>query len=864
MPDPWSVLGFFSRRRQQKARQAEDDREVFVQKYQHFREVLRHNNAALLVMGDMQEKAGGSFVFDRAYVRSAYDSLAEGIRRMIENLNQLTDQRYEDLGAAFEEIDTAVRKLLLAKLVIPETEAVLPLTELGEQSAAAAGGKLALLGELANALHLPVPPGFVITTGAYQAFLRHNRIEETLTRRVSRLDLRDYGAVQAASAEIQQLIAGSELPPGLEGKIMEAHQRLCRETGRPDLRVSVRSSALHEDIQASFAGQYETALHVRREDLLFEYRRILASQFTPRALLYYRDRDFALEEMAMAVGVLAMVDARASGILYSRDPEDPADDRVLLNAVWGLGAYAVGGAVPAQAIAVRGTDRPAIEREPWACQPVMLVGDEGPGTCETPLPDALREKTCLKDDQVLQLVSWARLTENHFGRPQDLEWALDPDDRLFLLQTRPLRLAAPREQAARERGAGVKGHRLLLEKGAVASQGVGAGPVFIGRGEEDLARFPEGGVLVLRHSRPEFAAVLSRASAVIADIGTVLGHLATVAREYGVPAIFNTEQATRVLTNGQEVTVDADFANVYEGIVEELLRDQAASKPAASPALKQLREILKRIAPLNLTDPRSNAFSPRGCETLHDITRFSHEMAMRAIFELSRESHFTEASARQLVSEVPLQWWIIDLEDGVQPGVKGNRVQIREIVSLPLLALWEGMTALPWKGPPPVDTKGFMSVMLSASRDPSIDPAVGKLFADRNYILVSRNFCNVSTRLGFHFSTIEAYLGDQENENYASFVYTGGGADEDRKRRRATLIGRLLELFDFRTEQKADTLFARIEGHRRAFLAERMKVLGYIVVHTRQMDMVMFKDAMVDWYYKEMSKEIRSILSPEP
>jgi pyruvate,water dikinase len=407
----------------------------------------------------------------------------------------------------------------------------------------------------------------------------------------------------------------------------------------------------------------------------------------------------------------------------------------------------------------------------------------------------------------------------------------------------------------------VTGHTLLLDKGSIASSGVGAGPVFVADGKEDLADFPEGGVLVVRDTHPEFAVVLKKASAVVSDIGTVLGHLATVAREYNVPAIFNTENATRLLSNGMHVTVDAVYANVYDGVVEELLSEKGTDAGLeVSPALKQLREILQMITPLNLTDPRDPGFIAKGCKTLHDITRFAHEVSVRAMFQLSKESHFAERSTKRLVSKIPLQWWVIDLEDGVKAGVKGKQVRTEEIVSIPMRALWEGMTAMPWKGPPPVDTKGFLSVMLGAMTDPSIDPSVGRRFADKNYMIISRHFCNVSSRLGFHFATAEAYLGEQETQNYVSFLFKGGGAEPGRKNRRAALISRLLERFDFRVEVRDDVLFARIEGYKQAFLEERLKVLGHIMVHTRQMDMVMFNDAMVDWYFKDILKDIESIV----
>jgi pyruvate,water dikinase len=227
------------------------------------------------------------------------------------------------------------------------------------------------------------------------------------------------------------------------------------------------------------------------------------------------------------------------------------------------------------------------------------------------------------------------------------------------------------------------------------------------------------------------------------------------------------------------------------------------------------------------------------------------------IFDLSKESHFVAQSTRKLEGKIPLSYYVIDLEDGLAAESKGKTVRPEEILSLPMRALWQGMIAIPWKGPPPVDTKGFLSVVQTAMMDPSIDPATALEFADRNYILISKNFCNVSTRLGFHFSTIEAYIGDQENENYISFVYTGGGAEIGRRTRRIAMIAKLLETFDFRIERKEDTLFARCEGYPREFIESRLKVLGHIIIHTRQMDMVMFNDAMVDWYYQELMKDMR-------
>ncbi|UCD87251.1 MAG: hypothetical protein JSV01_05700 [Desulfobacterales bacterium] len=855
------MFDFFSKRRQQKALRDEDDKERFILRYRAFRDLLKSNNEVLMTMADMQEKATGAFLFDKAYIESSYKAVAAGIKKIIENLDVLADGKYKNLIIPYEKNHEAITNRLGAKVSIPKTEYVLPLDKLGKETITSAGGKLAHMAELANVLRLPVPPGFVVTTYAYETFVQHNQIQDVLHQKTSELDIRNYDKLTATSEEMQQLVRRGQIPADIEGGILDTYHAMCRRAGAENLNVSVRSSALHEDIMASFAGQYETALNIPREDLLTQYTNILASQFTPRALFYYKDKGFNIEEMAMAVGIVCMVPARASGIMYSRDPGSPKEDVILINAVWGLGPYAVGGVVPTDNYRVSRDGEIKVSRETSGRQEVMLIGAAEGGTKEVPVPRELLGKPCLDDDQIAELASYARMVEAHFGQPQDMEWAMDQEGKLYLMQSRPLRVTSP-TVADERRPTVVKGHKILLDTGTIACRGVGAGPVHVVRNEADLASFPEGGVLVVRHTYNEFAVVLQKASAVVSDIGTVLGHLATVAREYNVPAIFNTQKATKVLSNGMQVTVDAMFANVYEGTVEELLRKKTTDEAAgASPVLKELREILQMITPLNLTDPRSPDFSPKGCTTLHDITRFAHEVSLQAMFDLGKESHFAERSTKQLVCDVPMQWWIIDLDDGIKEGVTEKKVKAEDIVSVPMKAIWEGMTALPWKGPPPVDTKGFLSIMFGATMDPSIDPSVRKRFADKNYIIISKHFCNLNSRLGFHFSTTEAYVGDNPNENYVSFIFKGGAADVDRRVRRVQFVARLLEHFDFRIEIKDDSLLARLTGYEQEYVKERLKVLGHIMTHTRQLDMVMYNDAMVKWYYEDMLKGIESFVN---
>jgi pyruvate,water dikinase len=859
-----SVLDFFSKKRQKKALSDQDESELFLKYYQNFRELLENNHQALALMADMQEKAKGAYVFDQSYLPTSCTNLLNDIEAIIGKLNVLSQNKYQALTLSFQTCMANINAILESRRHIPSGGYIRHLKDLHKEDIDAAGGKLAYLGELANKIKLRVPDGFVITTRSYVEFMRYNGIEDFIRQQLGRLDISDYQSLKTTTDTIQKKIIEADIPPRLNEAVTAALLSLRHESGDKHLKVAVRSSGIHEDVRASFAGQYKSVLNVPAESIFHEYREILVSQFSPRGIFYYKGKAFNVEQMAMAVGVLAMVDATVSGVTYSRDPKNPEKSQTLVNAVRGLGPYAVEGTVKTDYCMIATEEKPEISYLQHNEQAVMLTGSAHGGIHEVPVPEEVIGAPCLSDDQILALGDYSRKIEDHFGQPQDIEWAIDPKGRIFFLQSRPLRMAPATVSPGRKRSSTVEGYRQLLTSGTVVCRGVGTGSVCIVKEETDMADFPENGVLVIRHSDPEYAMLLEKASAVIAEIGTPLGHLATVIREYHVPAIFNVSRATEILENGMEITVDAEYANVYEGVVEELLSDPSDKNDFSNTAeVKQLKEILKWVTPLNLIDPRSPSFSPKSCRTLHDITRFCHEMAMRSMFALSKESHFSEHSAKRLVTKAKLEWWVINIGDGFKTTIKGKTVDIEDISSIPMQSLWKGMTAIPWKGPPPMDTEGFMSTVLSTSKDPDIKAAAEKKFVDRNYILVARNFCNVSTRLGFHFSTLESYIGEHPNNNYISFVFTGGGADDGRKNRRVRLIMRILEHFGFRVEAGGDALFARLEGYQADFTEGRLKILGHVIVHTRQLDMGMFNDKMMDWHYREIIAAIKSFAGPE-
>ena len=242
--------------------------------------------------------------------------------------------------------------------------------------------------------------------------------------------------------------------------------------------------------------------------------------------------------------------------------------------------------------------------------------------------------------------------------------------KIIVLQSRPLAQLS-QEDTPFINAADALDKDLLVRGGLSASRGTAFGEIFRVRSNVDLLEFPKGAVLLVEHPMPEWASLMNRAAAVVSETGHAATHLAIVAREFGVPAIFGMEHTMGLLENGLAVTVDADSRRVYRGRREDVL---ARSVPppnlmVGSPIYHILQEIMTLVVPLNLTDPSSPFFKPSQCETLHDLTRFCHEKAVDQMFTFGKMSGFDAKSAKQLVGESPFQWWVLDLDDGFREGL---------------------------------------------------------------------------------------------------------------------------------------------------------------------------------------------------
>ena len=457
---------------------------------------------------------------------------------------------------------------------------ILWFNEVGIKDVPLVGGKNASLGEMMNNLgdKINIPDGFATTSFFYWRFLEEAKIKDKISEILKGLETKDIKNLKEKGEKIRNLILQTEFPKELEKEIVNAYHKLSQKYKTKNLDVAVRSSATAEDLPtASFAGQQESFLNIRGEkQILIAVKKCLASLFTDRAISYREDMGFDHLKIALSVGIQKMVrsDLACSGVMFSCDTETGFPDVVLINASYGLGENIVKGRVdPDQYYVFETTLKkgfsPVIEKK-LGDKKIKLVYDKNGGTKNILVKKEDRQKFCLTDEEILTLARWSCLIEDYYQRPMDIEWAKDGrDKKLYILQARPETVVSKRKIDFLENYVLEKKGKILLEGLAVGSK-IGQGKTRIIKSLKELVNFKKGEVLVAPSTNPDFEPVMKIASAIITDFGGRTSHAAIVSREIGVPCVVGTGKATKVLKNGQEVTVscaEGEKGFVYAGIL---------------------------------------------------------------------------------------------------------------------------------------------------------------------------------------------------------------------------------------------------------------------------------------------------------
>jgi len=451
------------------------------------------------------------------------------------------------------------------------------LSELNKNSGLIAGGKGANLAEMFN-FKLPVPPAFIVTTKAYFHLIESSGIKESIYNILESIDVDDTEELETKAKEIRQIIINSDLPTDLKHEISEAYenlsvdknlmqnagryaQHILKNTAEP-VFVAVRSSATTEDLDdSSFAGQQETYLNVKgNSELMLAIKRVFASLFTARAIFYRKKRGFSKEKFSLAVVVQKMIDSEKSGVMFTKNPVNN-NTNVVIEAVFGLGEGIVSGMIKPDHYEV--SENLKIVESKIADKKIALVRDSQGDNKQVNLTPRKSNEKVLEDSEIKSLANYAVRIEEHYGKPQDIEFALESGD-IYIVQSRPITTLSERAEESSESEEENKSKEIILS-GLGASPGIASGKVKIIRNLNELSKIQKGDILVTEMTNPDMVVTMQKCAGIITDEGGVTSHASIVSREMGIPAVVGTGNATKVLKDAQIVTVNGFKGKVYEG-----------------------------------------------------------------------------------------------------------------------------------------------------------------------------------------------------------------------------------------------------------------------------------------------------------
>lgn len=467
--------------------------------------------------------------------------------------------------------------------------------EINKEDTPLVGGKNANLGEMYQKLvdlGVKIPNGFAVTTEAYDYFIDFNNLEDKIKEILSNTNIYDIKDLSQSGEKIRNLISNGEFPEDLKKDIFKAFNELQEEYGK-ELTVAVRSSASAEDLpDASFAGQQETYLNVGEGDLLEKVKSCFASLFTDRAIFYRQEKGFNHFEVKLSVGIQKMVrsDLGSSGIMFTIDSDSGLDKVIVIDGVWGLGELIVQGKViPDEWIIFKnGLERGfrSIISKRLGEKNKKIIYNPGGGVKEVETSHEEKIKFSLIDDEVLELAKMGYIIEKHYGRAMDIEWAKDGiDGKLYIVQARAETVHSTKDRITYEEYK-MKDKGEIILKGIAVGSKIVSGKVRVIKDVSNINEFREGEILVTEMTDPDWVPIMKIAKGIITDKGGRTCHAAIVSRELGIPAIVGTQNATSILKNGDEITLDCSAGingYVYRGnldyeVIEHNLKELPETK----------------------------------------------------------------------------------------------------------------------------------------------------------------------------------------------------------------------------------------------------------------------------------------------
>jgi len=818
--------------------------------FNNFRRILYLNNAILENMAKMEQALGGEYIFDKAFLENTVRAIASYVHHVTYNLNALTGNAYIPLYDRYQDIRTILDDILSGNTRALACPPVLPLTEVGWELEPLVGIDLVCLAELRHHPGISGPDGFVITAEGTSALTGPPVVDSQETAHVT-ADMVRQGIEEQLERLLQNCPVG-EL--GVVATQVDDDEDLTRELGR----FSITPTADH------------AVLAIVERALIPSHPAVLADKSAIRPENQETvASSTAGSRMEFAVDLYARCIERIVRRVCNRIPPSGVPGSVQYAVfVRRLSLTAGKGTVESRTTSGNSFDVLRISTMPTEAnrdgdtfllhrtypfdliQSVIKPHSAGKRFADGRLATSNaaaeggfgRGSALLAGKDLKSLAETTMALERMLGVPIALNWECHAEGTYAITRLFPLRLVLE-EISAEDLADEQQNAEIICQGGQLVQAGVAAGSVVHVTDSMSPADFPAGAVAVARVASPQLTPILQRAAAVLTEYGSATGHLATVARELRLPAIFGLSGVLNRLLPGTEVTVDAGELKVYRNILHTLLLhgSRGMELTPTDPEYRVLRRLLRFILPLHLVDPDSADFSPQGCRSFHDIIHFCHE---RAVDELA---HFQERRpglgairTRRMQLNVPMDIRVLDTGGGTRKD-SGSEPAVRDISSEPFAIFLNGLLQ-PEAWTTDLPSLGLRDIISGMPRSMNILATPAENLGE-NLAIISSDYLNLSLRLGYHFSVIDAHLGTDEQRNYVYFRFAGGLADPERRARRATFIKDVLEAMDFKVTVKGDLVIGRLKLVETGLMRSALFILGALTAFSRQRDTGLYTDA---------------------
>ncbi len=717
---------------------------------------------------------------DLNFMDYTYASIRRPIRRIVDEtllmaqeLNLLDSDRHKALYRSISDIDNRLRSIF-NELNNARTHVLsVKLTEASE-NAPLIGGKAAGLVGLRRILPDHVPDGFIITTEAYRLFMKENGLNERIRALIHDLShVEDSDLFRSRLQAARKLFKSAALPEPIRKAITD-HANSMNDDA--ETKWAVRSSSVLEDNEFTFAGQFDSVLGVEADRLESAYIDVLASRFSHRAMRYRLDHGIREIDTPMAVLFMPLIQPRFAGVLYTYALGKDGTQGMLASAVPGLADTMIRGEKNADTFFLSREEEPSLLRQ----EPAIDLSSQTPLYSKR-IPEEMLEK----------LGKLAFFVAKAIGHDMDLEWAIDSDDAIWLLQGRKLHRGDSTEQEKyRERET-----MPIVEQGVTIFPGRAEGPVEYLSEKGELALSKKGAIVVVAQATPKLAPLLPHIGGLLVEEGNPVGHLATLVREFAVPCLFNVGEAVWQLGQGSVVSMDATKRRIYRGTKWPGLRDRMLARIRSRNPKKVSGPLHESVLMLNLDDPHRSDFKPKNCKSLHDTIRYIHEMSVRSMFALGdRQNRIWRQRAIPIETPIQIKTKLIDLDGSTL--MEGKKLSPSKVFSHPFQAFWQGLSSatVAWerRSNPALEAlpKDFVEQVMGGSKGP-------RRPSDTNYFIIAKDYMNFNARFVFHYAMVDAVAGSGIEKNYVTFRFQGGGASEANRKRRAKFLEVVLTIIRF-------------------------------------------------------------------